>query len=62
MTKSIRNQGDVGYVSPEPDEGRNAPKGESQWRAVTYPGMTEEMIGYTVAQIKDFTNIRLVSS
>ena len=27
-----------------------------------YPGMTEEMIGYTVAQIKDFTNIRLVSS
>lgn len=27
-----------------------------------YPGMTEEMIGYIVAQIRDFTNIRLVSS
>ena len=27
-----------------------------------YPGMTEEMIGYTVAQIKDFTNSRFASS
>ena len=27
-----------------------------------YPGMTEEMIGYIVAQIRDFTNIRFASS
>ena len=34
---------------------------DSFWIGV-YPGMTEEMIGYTVAQIRDFTNIRFAAS
>ena len=34
---------------------------DSFWIGV-YPGMTEEMIGYTVAQIRDFSNIRFAVS